>query len=192
MENMFVIAISTILINNVVFARFLGVCPYLGVSRNIETSVGMGAAVTFVLVFSVAITYLLDMYLLVPFKMDVLRTVVFILVIAALVQIIEIVLRKVSTALYDSLGIYLPLMTTNCAILGVALLVLQNAEYSFFENVYFAFCSGLGFILAIVVFAGIRERLEDAPIPEVFKNVPIAFITAFILAMAFMGFAGLV
>jgi H+/Na+-translocating ferredoxin:NAD+ oxidoreductase subunit A len=191
MKEILTVIVSAIFINNVVLARFLGICPYLGVSRKVDTALGMGMAVTFVMTLATAITYVLNEFLLVPFHMQYMQTVVFILVIASLVQIVEIVLRKVSPSLYSSLGIYLPLITTNCAILGIALLSIQN-DYSFFMSVLFAFCSALGFVLAIVLFAGMRERLDMADVPAPFKNVPIGLITAAILAMAFMGFSGLV
>ncbi len=191
MKDYLLIMISAIFINNVIFARFLGLCPYLGVSKKFSTAWGMGMAVTFVMTVSTAITFPLNRYILLPFHIEYMRTVMFILVIASLVQIVEIVLKKTSPSLHRSLGIYLPLITTNCAILGMALLAIKG-EYSFFEAVFFAFSSALGFTLAILIFSGIRERLDFANVPENFKNVPIALITAALLAMSFMGFAGLV
>lgn len=191
MNEIFVIVISAIFVNNVVFAKFLGICPYLGVSKKLDTAFGMGMAVTFVMTMASAITFVLNEYVLVPFNIIYLQTVMFILVIASLVQIVEIVLKKVSPPLYNSLGIYLPLITTNCAIMGIALLAVQK-EYSFFGSVIFGFASALGFCLAILLFAGIREKLVSADVPGPFANVPIGLITAGILAMAFMGFAGLV
>lgn len=191
MKDFLLVMVSAIFINNVIFARFLGICPYLGVSKKLETATGMGLAVTFVMTISTALTFLLHKFVLVPFHIEYLQTIMFILVIAALVQIVEIALKKLSRGLYEALGIYLPLITTNCAILGAALLAIQN-KYSFAMAVFFAFCSALGFTLAIVIFSGIRERLEFSDIPEYFRNVPIALITAALLAMSFMGFSGLV
>jgi electron transport complex protein RnfA len=191
MKEVLIVMISAIFVNNVVFARFLGICPYLGVSKKVDTAAGMGMAVTFVMVLATAITYVLNYAVLVPFNVQYLQTVMFILVIASLVQIVELVLKKVSPGLYGALGIFLPLITTNCAILGVAILAIQN-KYNFFISMVFAFCSAIGFCLAIIIFAGLRERLDDADVPEPFKNVPIALITAAILALAFMGFSGLV
>lgn len=191
MKEVLLVMVSAIFVNNVVFARFLGICPYLGVSKKVDTAAGMGMAVTFVMVLATAITFVLNHAVLVPFNVQYLQTVMFILVIASLVQIVEIVLKKVSPALYSALGVYLPLITTNCAILGVAILAIQN-KYNFLITIIFAFCSALGFCLAIIMFAGLREKLEEADIPEVFKNVPIGLLTAAILALAFMGFSGLV
>jgi len=185
------VIVSAIFVNNVVFARFLGICPYLGVSKKLDTAIGMGLAVTFVMTLATAITYVLYYGVLVPFNIQFLQTVMYILVIASLVQLVEIILKKVSKPLYSALGIFLPLITTNCAILGVALLAIQD-EYSFVMSVVFAFFSAIGFILAIVIFAGMREKLEDADVPAPFRNVPIAFIGAAILSLAFMGFSGLV
>jgi len=191
MQEVLIVVVSAIFVNNVVFARFLGICPYIGVSRKLDTALGMGFAVTFVMTLATAIAYVLYNGILVPFGIEYMQTVMFILVIASLVQIVEIVLKKVSKALYSSLGIFLPLITTNCAILGVAILGNQQ-DFSFFMSVIFAFFSAIGFILAIVIFAGIREKLDSADVPEPFKNVPISFVSAAILAMAFMGFSGLV
>lgn len=191
MKEYLLVMVSAIFINNVVFARFLGICPYLGVSRKLETAMGMGMAVTFVMTISTAITWLLYRFVLVPFQVEYLQTIMFIVVIASLVQIVEIALKKLSHNLYQALGIFLPLITTNCAILGAALLAIQN-NYSFPMAVVFAFCSAIGFTLAIVIFSGIRERLDTADVPDCFKNVPIALVTAALLAMSFMGFSGLV
>jgi Na+-translocating ferredoxin:NAD+ oxidoreductase subunit A len=191
MKDIFVVMIGAIFVNNVVFARFLGICPYLGVSKKVDTATGMGLAVTFVMVIATAITYALNYLVLVPFNIEYMQTVMFILVIASLVQMVELVLRKVSPPLYSALGIFLPLITTNCAILGVAILSIQN-KFSFFISILFAFCSALGFCLAIILFAGLREKLENADVPAPFKNVPIGLVTAAILALAFMGFSGLV
>lgn len=185
------VIVSAIFVNNVVFARFLGICPYLGVSKKLDTALGMGFAVTFVMTLATAITYVLYYGVLVPFQIQFMQTVMYILVVASLVQLVEIILKKVSKSLYNALGIFLPLITTNCAILGVALLAVQE-QYSFVMSVVFAFFSAIGFILAIVIFAGMREKLEDADVPAPFRNVPIAFIGAAILSLAFMGFSGLV
>lgn len=191
MQDLFLVIISAVFVNNVVFARFLGICPYLGVSKNLDTAIGMGFAVTFVMTVATAITYVLQKAVLVPFGIEFMQTVMFILVIASLVQLVEIVLKKVSKSLYSSLGIYLPLITTNCAILGMALIAIQE-DYDLLTSVVFAFFSAMGFILAIVMFAGIRIKLEEADVPAPFKNVPIGFISAAILSLAFMGFSGLV
>lgn len=185
------IIISAIFVNNVVLAQFLGICPFLGVSNRIPTSLGMGAAVIFVITIASIVVYLLQYYVLVPLGIEYMQTIVFILVIAALVQMVEIVLKKVSPALYQALGIFLPLITTNCAVLGVAILLVQK-EYNLLESVVYAFSTAVGFALALVIFAGIRERLDLDDVPKAFRGTPIALITAGILAMAFMGFAGLV
>ncbi len=185
------IIISAILVNNVVFAQFLGICPFLGVSNKVSTSMGMGAAVVFVITIAAVVAYLLQYYVLVPLGIQYMQTIVFILVIAALVQMVEIVLKKVSPALYQALGIFLPLITTNCAVLGVAILLVQK-QYSLLQSVTFAFSTAIGFALALVIFAGLRERLDLDDVPRAFRGTPIALITAGILAMAFMGFSGLV
>lgn len=187
----FIIIISAIFVNNVVLAQFLGICPFLGVSSKVETSLGMAAAVTFVMTVSAIVVYLLQYYVLVPLGIEFMQTIVFILVIAALVQMVEIILKKVSPALYQALGIFLPLITTNCAVLGIAILLVQK-EYNLMESVVYSFATAVGFGLALVLFAGIRETLELESVPKSFKGVPIALITAGILAMAFMGFSGLV
>ena len=187
----FVIIISSIFVNNIVLSQFLGICPFLGVSNKVSTSVGMGAAVTFVLAIASIVAYLIQYYILVPLNITYMQTIVFILVIAALVQMVEIILKKVSPALYQALGIFLPLITTNCAVLGVAILLVQK-EYNLGEAVVYAVSVAIGFTLALVLFAGLRERLELENVPKAMKGVPIALITAGILAMAFMGFSGLV
>lgn len=187
----FAIVIGAVFVNNVVLAQFLGICPFLGVSSKVETSLGMGAAVTFVMAIASVVAWLLQTYLLVPFGIEYMQTIVFILVIAALVQMVEIILKKVSPALYQALGIFLPLITTNCAVLGVAILMIQK-EFSLLQGVVYAVSSALGFALALVLFAGIRERLDFEEVPAAFLGVPIALVTAGILAMAFMGFSGLV
>lgn len=187
----FAIIIGAIFVNNVVLAQFLGICPFLGVSSKIETSLGMGAAVTFVMALSSIVTWLIQAYVLVPLGIEYMQTIVFILVIAALVQMVEIILKKVSPSLYQALGIFLPLITTNCAVLGVAILMVQK-EYTLLQSVVYGVSTALGFALALVIFAGLRERLEFEEVPKAFRGVPIALITASILAMAFMGFSGLV
>lgn len=187
----FVIIISSIFVNNIVLSQFLGICPFLGVSNKVSTSLGMGAAVTFVLAIASVVAYLIQYYILVPLNITYMQTIVFILVIAALVQMVEIILKKVSPALYQALGIFLPLITTNCAVLGVAILLVQK-EYNLGEAVVYAVSVAIGFTLALVLFAGLRERLEMENVPKAMKGVPIALITAGILAMAFMGFSGLV
>ena len=187
----FAIIIGSIFVNNVVLAQFLGICPFLGVSSKVETSMGMGAAVTFVMALSAVVTWLLQTYILVPLGIEYMQTIVFILVIAALVQMVEIVLKKVSPSLYQALGIFLPLITTNCAVLGVAILMIQK-EFSLLQGLVYNVSTALGFALALVIFAGLRERIEFEEAPKAFQGVPIALITASMLAMAFMGFSGLV
>ena len=187
----FAIIIGAIFVNNVVLAQFLGICPFLGVSSKVETSLGMGAAVTFVMALSAVVTWLIQNYILVPFGIEYMQTIVFILVIAALVQMVEIVLKKVSPSLYQALGIFLPLITTNCAVLGVAILMIQK-EFTLLQGVVYNVATAVGFALALVIFAGLRERIEFEEAPKAFQGVPIALITASILAMAFMGFSGLV
>ena len=187
----FIIIISSIFVNNVVLSQFLGICPFLGVSNRVGTSLGMGAAVTFVMAISSIVAYLIQYYVLVPLGIQYMQTIVFILVIAALVQMVEIILKKVSPALYQALGIFLPLITTNCAVLGIAILLVQK-EYNLGDSVVFATATAIGFSLALVLFAGLRERLELEDVPAGMKGMPIALLTASILAMAFMGFSGLV
>ena len=187
----FVIIISSIFVNNIVLSQFLGICPFLGVSGKVSTSLGMGAAVTFVLAIASIAAYLIQYHILVPLHIEYMQTIVFILVIAALVQMVEIMLKKVSPALYQALGIFLPLITTNCAVLGVAILLVQK-EYNLGEAAVYAVAVAVGFTLALVLFAGLRERLELENVPKALQGVPIALITAGILAMAFMGFSGLV
>lgn len=193
MENasLFTIIISAILVNNFVLSRFLGICPFLGVSKKVDTALGMGLAVTFVMTMAGIFTYLINELILVRFNIEYMQTIAFILVIASLVQFVEIVLQKVSPALYQALGVFLPLITTNCAVLGLALL---NIQYSFDLPQVIAHSVGaaLGFTLAIVLFAGIREKLEISDIPGPFKGFPIALISASLMAMAFLGFTGLV
>ena len=187
----FAIIIGAILVNNVVLAQFLGICPFLGVSSKVETSMGMGAAVTFVMALAALVAWLIQTYVLVPLDIVYMQTIVFILVIAALVQMVEIILKKVSPSLYQALGIFLPLITTNCAVLGVALLNTQN-DYNFIESVVYGITGGLGFLLAIFLFAAVREQLEvSSDIPKSFEGFPIALVTAGLMALAFMGFSGL-
>ena len=187
--NILVIIISAVLLENFIFVKFLGCCPFFGLSDKPSNALGMGCAVAFVMTVSTAITYLIYQNVLVPANLEYLRTIAFILIIASLVQLIEMFLRKYVQALYSALGIYLPLITTNCAILGCALLVIDNG-YGFIESVLYAFFSAVGFTMAIVVFAGVRARLEFADVPKCFKGIPIALITAGIVAMAFSGFQG--
>lgn len=196
----FLIIISAIFVNNIVLSQFLGICPFLGVSNKLSTATGMSGAVCFVITLATAVTYLINSYLLVPFKLEFLQTIAFILVIAALVQMVEIVLKKISPSLYQALGIFLPLITTNCAVLGVAITVvtkeftfgLPSHMLNFGEAVVYAFATSLGYGLAMVLFAGMRERLALSDVPKAFKGVPIALVTVGILAMAFMGFSGMV
>lgn len=185
------ILISTVFVSNIVLTQFLGICPFIGVSNKVQTALGMTGAVTFVMVIATTVTYLLYTYLLVPIGIEFARTITFILVIAALVQLVEIILKKVSPSLYQALGIFLPLITTNCAVLGVAVLTIQK-DYNLVESVFFAAGNALGFGLALILFSAIREQLELLNIPRAMKGVPIAFVTAGLLALAFMGFAGIV
>lgn len=188
---LFVILVSSILVNNFVLSRFLGICPFLGVSKQVETAVGMGMAVTFVMTLASIITYIVQIFILDNLGLGYLQTIAFILVIAALVQFVEMVVQKVSPTLYQALGVYLPLITTNCAVLGLTLLNIQN-DYNLIETITNAIGAAVGFSLAIILFAGIRERLEIADVPKVFKGFPIALITASLMSIAFLGFAGLV
>ncbi len=183
------IVISAIFVNNIILSQFLGICPFLGVSKKIETALGMGMAVAFVLTLATVVTYLIQHVLLVPLGLEYLQTLAFILVIAALVQMVEIILRKVSPPLYQALGIFLPLITTNCAVLGVAILVIQK-EYTLMESIVYAFSTALGFALALTVFAGIREQLAIVPVPKGMRGMAIVLVTAGLLSLAFMGFAG--
>ena len=193
------IIISAVFVNNILLAQFLGVCPFLGVSNKVSTAVGMSGAVCFVMAVATLVTYLVQNYLLVPLEIQFMQTITFILVIAALVQMVEIILKKISPSLYQALGIFLPLITTNCAVLGVAILVVSK-EFTFggdphmlnlAQSVVYAIASALGFGLAMTLFAGLREQLDLNNVPKAMKGVPIALITAGILAMAFMGFAGI-
>ncbi|MDO5713739.1 MAG: electron transport complex subunit RsxA [Tissierellia bacterium] len=191
MDTIITILISTILVNNYVFAQFLGICPFLGVSSKTETAVGMSVAVTFVVVFASAITWVLQTFVLNVFGLEYLQTIVFILVIASLVQFVEMVIKKVSPALYSAMGVFLPLITTNCMVLGVTVLNIQN-EYNLFETLISGLGASLGFALALILMASLRERLELVDIPKPLKGVPIALISAGLMAIAFSGFTGLV
>lgn len=203
--SLFIIAISSIFITNFIFSRFLGICPYIGVSKSLDSAIGMGLAVVFVMTLASAVTWAINSFMLMPSETNLLylifsleeppdlmylKTIAFILVIAALVQFVEMVIQKTSPALYQSLGIYLPLITTNCAILGVAILNIDN-NYNFIQSVFHGFTAGIGFTLALVLMAGIREQLDLAPIPKSLKGIPIAFIMAGLMAIAFLGFSGL-
>ena len=205
-----IILISAVFVNNVVLAQFLGICPFLGVSKKVSTAVGMSAAVMFVMALATLVTYLLQNYVLVPLGLEFMQTISFILVIAGLVQMVEIILKKISPSLYQALGIFLPLITTNCVVLGVAIQVVSN-EFGFINNevivdgvaqvshmmnlgqsVVFAVCTALGYGVALILFSGIREQMELNGVPKAFEGVPIALIAAGIMAMAFMGFSGIV
>ncbi|MBC8537808.1 electron transport complex subunit RsxA [Christensenellaceae bacterium NSJ-63] len=189
--NIFVILLSSILVNNFVMSRFLGCCPFLGVSKKINTALGMGAAVTFVMSLASVITYLVQYFVLEPLGVAYLQTIAFILVIAALVQLVEMVIQKMSPSLYKALGVYLPLITTNCAVLGVAILNI-NEHYNLLESLVNGFGGAVGFTLAIVLFAGIREKLEYSDIPQPLQGFPIALITAGLMSIAFLGFQGMI
>ena len=184
-----IVFITAIFVNNVVLSQILGICPFLGVSKKINTALGMAGAVAFVLVLATLVTYLLQYYVLNPCGLGYLQTIAFILVIAALVQLVEIILKKVSPSLYQALGVFLPLITTNCAVLGVAILVIQK-EFDLLMGVWYALSTALGFGLALVVFAGIREQLNLVSVPKGMQGMSIALVTAGLLAMAFMGFSG--
>ena len=188
--NLLAITLGAILANNFIFSQFLGICPFLGVSKKVDTAVGMGIAVTFVMGLASAITWVVNTFILIKFDLMYMQTVAFILVIASLVQFIEMFLQKSMPTLYTALGVYLPLITTNCAVLGVALLNIQN-NYNFIESVVYGITGGLGFLLAIVLFASIRERLVFADYPKCWEGFPIALVTAGLMALAFMGFSGL-
>lgn len=190
MKTLLLIAIGSALVNNVVLSQFLGLCPFLGVSKKVKTASGMGAAVIFVITISSLLTSLIYKFILVPTDMTYLNTIVFILVIAALVQFVEMVLKKLSPALYSALGVYLPLITTNCAVLGVALLNVQNS-YGILESVVNGFATAVGFTISIIIMAGIREKIEDNDISPAMKGMPIVLVTAGLMAIAFSGFAGL-
>ncbi len=187
----FVIIVGSIFVSNIVLTQFLGICPFLGVSTKISTSVGMGAAVLFVMTLATITTWIFQYYVLDPFGLGFMQTIVFILVIAALVQMVEIILKKVSPGLYQALGVFLPLITTNCAVLGVAILTIQK-HFNLLEGVTFAIANAIGFTLALIIFAGIREHLDLMEVPKGMRGIPVALVTAGILALAFMGFTGMV
>lgn len=189
--NYFVIIISAIFVNNIILNQFLGICPFLGVSKKISTAAGMAGAVMFVMVIATMVTYLIQYYILNPFGIAFMQTITFILVIASLVQLVEIILKKASPALYQALGVFLPLITTNCAILGVAIMTIQK-DFNLMEGVVFAISSAIGFGLSLILFAGLREQMDLMNVPKGMRGTPIALIMAGILAMAFMGFSGLV
>lgn len=191
MANIFTILISTVFVNNYVFARFLGICPFLGVSNKMETATGMGIAVTFVTTLSSIITYIIYTYILETFSLEYLQTIVFILVIASLVQFVEMAIKKISPALYEAMGVFLPLITTNCIVLGVAILNIEEG-FTLGETITNAFGASLGFFLALILMSGLRERLETADIPEALKGFPITLVSTGLMAIAFLGFAGLV
>ena len=184
------IIIVAIFVNNIVYSQFLGICPFLGVSKKVDTAIGMSAAVTFVLTIATLVTFLLYKGVLEAFNLQYLQTITYILVIAALVQMVEIILKKISPSLYQALGVFLPLITTNCAILGVALLVIQK-DFNLLQSVVYAIATSIGFGLALIIFSGVREQLSLTRVPKAMEGMPIALITAGIIAMAFMGFSGI-
>ena len=191
MTKMIVILLSAVFVNNYVLSRFLGICPFLGVSKKLDSATGMSLAVIFVMLMATAATYPIQMLILVPNHLEYLQTIVFILVIAALVQLVEIVLKRFVPSLHSSLGVYLPLITTNCAVLGVTILNI-NSEYTFLESMVNSLGSGLGFFLAMVMFSGVRSKIEGADIPESFKGLPVTLIAASITSLSFLGFGGVV
>lgn len=184
------IIVTAIFVNNIVFAQFLGICPFIGVSKRISSAVGMGAAVTFVMTLATIVTWLLQTCVLAPCGLQFMQTIAFILVIAALVQMLEIIIKKIAPALYQALGVFLPLITTNCAVLGVAIMAI-NKQYDLMQSLVYAVATAIGFTLALIIFAGIREQLTLVDIPRPMRGVPIALICAGLLAMAFMGFSGI-
>ncbi len=185
------IIISAVFVNNIILAKFLGICPFLGVSNKVSTSIGMTGAVTFVMVIATIVTFLIQKHVLDIYEIQYMRTITFILVIASLVQLVEIMLKKVSPPLYQALGIFLPLITTNCAVLGVAILAADDVNFGMLESVVFAIANAIGFGVALITFAGLREHLDLVDVPKGMKGVPIAFVVAGLLALAFMGFAGI-
>ena len=191
MSDYLLIIIAAIFVSNIILAQFLGNCPFLGCSTRLDTAIGMSMAVVFVVVMACAVTWIIEYYVLVPFELEYLETIAFILVIASLVQLVEMFLQKSIPALYQALGIFLPLITTNCAVLGIALIVVQN-EYNFLQTLVYAFASSIGYGMALIVLTGIRERFVTAPIPVHLQGTAIGIITVGLLALAFMGFAGLV
>lgn len=191
MTRLFLVILSAILINNFVLIKFLGICPFVGVSSQVDASIGMGMAVIFCMTLASSVTWAIQTYVLTPFGIEFLQTIAFILVIAALVQFIEMVINKISPTLKKALGIYLPLITTNCAVLGVAILNIRS-NLNFLESSFNGFGAGVGFTLALLIMAGIRERLDMAPIPKALKGIPITFLVASLLSVAFLGFVGLI
>lgn len=191
MVHLILLAVGAALVNNVILSQFLGLCPFLGVSKKVETAAGMGGAVLFVITLSSAVTSVIYKFVLVPTHLEYLKTIVFIIVIAALVQFVEMFLKKAMPALYSSLGVFLPLITTNCAVLGTVLTSVQN-NYSILESIVYGFAVSVGFILAICIMAGIREKIEYNDVPKSFQGMPIVLITAGLMAIAFMGFSGLI
>jgi len=191
MNEVFLILLSAVLVNNYVLTKFLGICPFLGVSGKVETAVGMSFAVMFVMTLAATATWLVQRYILIPLDLLYLQTIFFILIIASLVQFIEMLIHKTSPVLYQALGIFLPLITTNCAVLGVALLNVQQ-DQTFLSSALYGFGAALGFALVLVLFSGLRERIEHAPVPAAFKGAPLTLITAGMMSLAFMGFSGLV
>jgi len=185
------IIVSAIIVNNVVLTQFLGICPFLGVSNKLSTAIGISGAVVFVMTLATIVTFLVHHYILIPLQIAFLQTIAYILVIAALVQMVEIILKKISPSLYQALGIFLPLITTNCAVLGVALLVIQK-NYNLMESVVYTIATALGFGLALIIFSGLREQIELNQVPKGMKGAPIALVTAGLLSLAFMGFSGIV
>ena len=186
-----IIIVGAILVNNIILAQFLGICPFLGVSNKISTAIGMSGAVVFVMTLATLVTFLIQEYLLIPFGLEFLQTISFILVIASLVQMVEIILKKIAPPLYQALGVFLPLITTNCAVLGVAIMVIQQ-DFNLIGGLIFTVATALGYGLALIIFAGLREQMDMVNIPKAMKGSPIALVTAGILSLAFMGFAGLV
>lgn len=193
-KTLIAIFLAAILTENYVLSKFLGICPFLGVSKKLDTALGMSIAVTFVMVIATAVTYPLYMYVLLPNGLEYLQTILFILVIAALVQLVEIILKKYIPSLYKALGIYLPLITTNCAVLGVAILVTERsgADYGFIHALVNALGAGIGYLVAMVLFSGVRERIEDSDIPDFLKGMPITLISASLVSLSFLGFKGIV
>ena len=196
MNAILTILIGSIFVNNFAMSRFYGICPFLGVSKKLETAFGMGMAVTFVMAVASLVAYLVNAFLLIPLGLEYLQTIAFILVIAVLVQIVEMAIKKMSPGLYQALGVYLPLITTNCAVLGVTMLVLEKGAedptFGYLQSLVNAFGSGVGFLVAMVLFAGVRERLENCDIPETFKGLPITLVAASLVAVSFLGFNGVV
>lgn len=191
MKSIFIIMLSAILVDNFVLSKFMGICPFLGVSKKLSSSLGMGAAVIFVMTCATAVTYPVYSLILEPNGLEYLNTVAFILIIALFVQLVEIILKKVMPPLYNALGVYLPLITTNCAVLGVTLLNIDN-DYTFLESIVNAVCAGIGFSLALILFSGVRSKLEDADIPKTFKGIPATLIAASIVSLSFMAFSGFI